>query len=151
MCYVMWPGGWAISTVGGPGKLTWGLASLNPIAINRRTKRKALNQIIKQGKSRLLSGIWVIIFPEGTRTASGIMNKFGMGGVKLAVETGFPIIPVAHDAGKVWPRQSFIKYPGVIKLVVGTKIESNGKKASDLNKSVFNWINIEMKILESKN
>ena len=129
----------------------WGLASLNPIAINRRTKRKALNQIIKQGKSRLLSGIWVIIFPEGTRTASGIMSKFGMGGVKLAVETGFPIIPVAHDAGKVWPRQSFIKYPGVIKLVVGTKIESNGKKASDLNKSVFNWINIEMKILESKN
>ncbi len=129
----------------------WGLASLNPIAINRRTKTKALNQIIRQGKNRLLSGIWVIIFPEGTRTARGIMNKFGMGGVKLAVQTGFPIIPVAHDAGKVWPRKSFIKYPGMIRLVVGAKIESNGKKASDLNKSAFNWMNIEMKILEGKN
>lgn len=128
----------------------WGLASLNPIAIDRGAGRKALNQIIEQGQQRLSSGAWVVIFPEGTRIASGVMGKFGVGGARLAVETGFPIIPVAHDAGKAWPRHGFIKYPGVIKLVIGAKITSEEKTASDLNQEVFDWMESEMTLLEGK-
>lgn len=128
----------------------WGLASLNPIAIDRGAGRKALNQIIEQGQQRLSSDAWVVIFPEGTRIASGVMGKFGVGGARLAVETGFPIIPVAHDAGKAWPRHGFIKYPGVIKLVIGAKITSEEKTASDLNQEVFDWMESEMTLLEGK-
>ena len=128
----------------------WGLASLNPIAIDRGAGRKALNQIIEQGQQRLSSGAWVVIFPEGTRIASGAMGKFGIGGARLAVETGFPIIPIAHDAGKAWPRHGFIKYPGVIKLVIGAKIATEGKTASDLNLQVFDWMASEMTALEGK-
>mgnify|MGYP000403182024 CR=1 FL=1 len=128
----------------------WGLASLNPIAIDRGAGRKALNQVIEQGQQRLSSGAWVVIFPEGTRIASGTMGKFGIGGARLAVETGFSITPVAHDAGKSWPRHGFIKYPGVIKLVIGAKITTEGKTASDLNQQVFEWMEGEMTVLEGK-
>jgi len=128
----------------------WGLASLNPIAIDRGAGRKALNQIVEQGRERLSSGAWVVIFPEGTRIASGVMGKFGIGGAKLAIETGFPIVPVAHDAGKAWPRHGFIKYPGVIKLVIGAKIATEDESASELNQKVFNWMESEMTKLEGK-
>ncbi len=128
----------------------WGLASLNPIAIDRGAGRKALNQIIEQGQDRLASGAWVVIFPEGTRIATGVMGKFGIGGAKLAVETGFPIIPVAHDAGKAWPRHGFIKHPGVIKLIIGAKIATKDETATVLNQKVFDWMENEMTLLEGK-
>ncbi len=129
----------------------WGLASLNPIAIDRSAGRKALNQIVEQGHDRLSSGAWVIIFPEGTRIPTGEMGKFGMGGAFLAIETGYPVVPVAHDAGKAWPKHGFIKHPGVIKLVIGDKIAiDNNSKASEINKQVFQWMDEKMSQLEGR-
>jgi 1-acyl-sn-glycerol-3-phosphate acyltransferase len=128
----------------------WGLASLNPIAIDRSAGRKALNQVVEQGRARLDSGAWVVIFPEGTRIPTGEIGKFGMGGAFLAVETGYPVIPVAHNAGKAWPKHGFLKYPGVIKLVIGDKItiDEKTKKVSDLNKQVYQWMESQMTRLE---
>jgi 1-acyl-sn-glycerol-3-phosphate acyltransferase len=128
----------------------WGLASLKPIAIDRAAGRQALNQIIAQGKKRLSAGYWVVVFPEGTRIPSGKMGRFGVGGAKLAVEAGVPITPVAHDAGKVWPRNSFIKYPGVIKLVIGPAISSQNKTAVELNQIVHQWMTNKMVALEGQ-
>ncbi|MBT3505741.1 MAG: 1-acyl-sn-glycerol-3-phosphate acyltransferase [Piscirickettsiaceae bacterium] len=130
----------------------WGLASLNPIAIDRGAGRKALNQVIEQGRARLSSGAWVVIFPEGTRIPTGQIGKFGMGGAFLAAETGYPVIPVAHDGGKAWPRHGFLKYPNVIKLVIGDKItiDEKTKKASDINKRVYQWMEGQMTQLEGK-
>ncbi|OUR71787.1 1-acyl-sn-glycerol-3-phosphate acyltransferase [Methylophaga sp. 41_12_T18] len=126
----------------------WGLASLNPIAIDRGAGRKALQQIIDQGKQRLSSGTWVAVFPEGTRITSGFMGKFGIGGSRLAVDAAVPVIPVAHNAGKAWPRHGFIKQPGVIKLTIGDMISTEGKTASELNQVVFDWMEAEMTVLE---
>jgi 1-acyl-sn-glycerol-3-phosphate acyltransferase len=128
----------------------WGLASLKPIAIDRAAGRKALNQVVEQGQARLDSGAWVVIFPEGTRIPTGQIGKFGMGGAFLAVETGYSVIPVAHDAGKAWPRHGFLKYPGVIKLVIGDKIAigENTKKVSDINRQVYQWMESQMTRLE---
>ena len=128
----------------------WGLASLKPIAIDRRAGRKALNQVIEQGRKRLDSGAWVVIFPEGTRIPSGQIGEFGMGGAFLAAKTGYSIIPVAHNAGKAWPKHGFLKYPGVIKLVIGNKIviDENMKKVSDINKQVYQWMESQMTRLE---
>jgi len=126
----------------------WGLASLNPIAIDRGAGRKALQQVIDQGEQRLSSGTWVAVFPEGTRIASGFMGKFGIGGSRLAVDAAVPVIPVAHNAGKSWPRHGFIKQPGVIKLTIGDMISTEGKTASELNQVVFDWMEAEMTVLE---
>lgn len=131
----------------------WGLAAMNPIAIDRSAGRKALSQVVEQGFKRLSSGLWVVIFPEGTRIPVGEMGKFGMGAAFLAAETGYPIIPVAHDAGKAWPKHGFVKHPGTIKLVIGEKIDvegQHGKKASTLNKHVFQWMEEQMTRLEGQ-
>lgn len=82
----------------------WALALTQPIAIDRSKKSKSFRQIIKQGSQRLQSGRWVVIFPEGTRTAPGERKKYMVGGALLAEKSGYPVIPVAHNAGEFWKK-----------------------------------------------
>lgn len=117
----------------------WGLAALKPIAINRSSGRKAVHQIIDQGKKRLAEGIWVTIFPEGTRVAPGQVKRWGIGGAILAEASGYPVIPVAHNAGEYWGRRAFLKKPGTIQVVIGEPIETNGLKATEINKLAEDW------------
>lgn len=122
----------------------WGLAALEPIAIDRRAGRKALNQVISQGRDRLGKGAWVVIFPEGTRISAGEMGRFGIGGARLAVDTGYPIVPVAHNAGYFWPKHGFLKRPGVITMVVGSVLPTEELSAADANQKVYDWMQQEM-------
>ena len=66
----------------------WGLKLLRPISINRDAGHRAVNQVLEQGKARLADGLWVIIFPEGTRVVAGETKKFGVSGALLATSTG---------------------------------------------------------------
>lgn len=118
----------------------WGLAVLEPIAINRSSGRKAVEQIKKQGINRLKKGRWVVIFPEGTRIKAGTEKRFGVGGAILAAESGFPVLPIAHNAGRFWPRRSFLKYPGTIKIHIGPIIESTNRTPDEINKLAKQWI-----------
>jgi 1-acyl-sn-glycerol-3-phosphate acyltransferase len=118
----------------------WGLALLRAIGIDRGAGRKALQQVVEQGTDRLKAGIWVVIFPEGTRTAPGTRGKYNIGGAMLAKKSGFPVVPVAHNAGEYWRRNSLLKHPGVIDLVVGPVIDPAGKDTGEINTLVENWI-----------
>ncbi|MFW5443084.1 MAG: lysophospholipid acyltransferase family protein [Methylococcaceae bacterium] len=118
----------------------WALATLKPIAIDRNNQRAALNTLIKQGTERLKEGFVVIIFPEGTRSAPGENKKFNAGGAMLAHKSGYPVIPLAHNAGEFWPRYSFLKYPGTISVKIGPAIETTGKKAKEINSEASTWI-----------
>jgi 1-acyl-sn-glycerol-3-phosphate acyltransferase len=114
----------------------WGLKLLRPIAINRGEGHRAVNQVIEQGKARLRDGLWIIIFPEGTRVVSGEMRKFGVSGALLAIASGRSLVPLSHNAGKFWPRRGIVKKPGTIRVVIGEPIESTGKNPRDLNEEV---------------
>jgi 1-acyl-sn-glycerol-3-phosphate acyltransferase len=118
----------------------WALATLKPIAIDRENQRAALKLLMEQGSSALQEGLWVVVFPEGTRTAPGENKKFSAGGAMLAHKTGYPVIPLALNAGEVWPRYSFLKYPGVIKVKIGPVIETEGKKAKEINDQAEAWV-----------
>lgn len=118
----------------------WGLATLRPIAIDRKTSRTALDQILNQGRERLNEGCWVVIFPEGTRVAPGQRRRYRQGGAILAEKTRCPVVPVAHDSGDFWPRRSFIKRPGTIRLAIGPAIESAGRSAAEINRLAEKWI-----------
>jgi 1-acyl-sn-glycerol-3-phosphate acyltransferase len=122
----------------------WCLAVMQPIAIDRSSVIKALRQIVKQGTERLNQGLWVVIFPEGTRVAPGEKKKYQPGGGILAEKSGFPVVPVAHNSGYFWPRQSLRKYPGTINMVVGPVIETQGKSASIIIAEAENWIEAEV-------
>ena len=118
----------------------WGLALTRPIAIDRTAGKQALKQVINQGIARLKQGIWIVIFPEGTRTAPGQRHRYAIGGAMLAQKSGFPVIPVCHNAGEFWPKQGFVKNPGEITLVIGTPINPAGMKAGEINTQVEEWI-----------
>jgi 1-acyl-sn-glycerol-3-phosphate acyltransferase len=118
----------------------WALSTLKPIAIDRKKQREALRTLLEKGKLYLNQGLWVVVFPEGTRTAAGEIKKFSAGGAILAQQSGCPVIPVAHNAGNYWPRYSFLKYPGIIKVTIGPAIESRGRKAADINAEAESWI-----------
>ena len=118
----------------------WGLKMLNPIALDRKKGRQSMDQLIEQGRQRLKNGRWVIIFPEGTRVAPGKRIRYRMGGAVLAEKSGYPVVPVAHNAGEYWPRRSFIKWPGTIRVVIGKPITSEGRKAKDILDDAENWI-----------
>lgn len=118
----------------------WGLAMLEPIAIDRGAGRAAVKQLVAQGKERLKQGRWVIIFPEGTRVPAGQHKEFRPGGAILSEKSGAPVLPVAHNAGHYWPKRSFLKKPGVIRLVIGEPINTDGLKASEINKRAEEWI-----------
>jgi len=122
----------------------WGFRLLNPIAIDRSAGREALKQIIKQGMEKLAMGFWVLVFPEGTRIAPGEKGRYGIGGGWLATESGAPIVPIAHNAGEVWPKNAFIKRPGMITISIGPAIDTVGKSAADLTREVEAWIETEM-------
>ena len=118
----------------------WALSTLKPIAIDRKKQREALRTLLEKGKLYLNQGLWVVVFPEGTRTAAGEIRKFSAGGALLAQKSEYLVIPVAHNAGDYWPRYSFLKYPGTIKVKIGPPIESRGRKATDINAEAESWI-----------
>ncbi len=118
----------------------WAMATLKPIAINRNKQHTALRKLISHGTDALKQGLWVVVFPEGTRMPVGEMRDFNAGGAMLAQKSGAPVVPVAHDAGKCWPRYSFLKYPGTIKVKIGPCIESEGRKAAEINKEAEAWV-----------
>ncbi len=128
----------------------WGLALTKPIAIDRGAGRKAVTQIIEQGKERLAEGIWIVVFPEGTRMAPGTTRRYGIGGAALAAESGYPVVPVAHNAGSFWPRRGFLKKPGTIRVVIGPTIHTHGKSAEDINRVAEEWIEGKMRDLENR-
>lgn len=122
----------------------WALWALGSIAIDRSAGREALRQLVRQGKDRLAQGLCVVVFPEGTRIAPGKKGRYHIGGAWLATHTKAIVIPVAHNAGEFWPRNSLLKRPGLITVSIGEPIEATGMTAEALNRKVEEWIEGEM-------
>lgn len=125
----------------------WGLALLRMIPIDRSKGRDAFEQVVQMGQQRIREGRWPILFPEGTRVPVGTAGRYKMGGARLAVRTGTPVIPVAHNAGELWPRRAFIKRPGLVTVSIGPPIDPAGLNADELNRQVRDWIETEMRTL----
>lgn len=128
----------------------WVMYLFKPIAINRKSGRRAVFQIIEQGIQRLESGLSVIIFPEGTRVSPGTHQRYGIGGALLAEKSGYPVVPVAHNAGVFWKRRGIVKYPGTIDVRIGPVIHPNDMRAAEINKKVEEWIEKTLEGLPSE-
>ncbi len=125
----------------------WALALTSPIAIKRSDGKGAMRQLLEQGKQRLAQGFCVVVFPEGTRIPYGQRGKYKIGGAMLAASSGVPVIPVAHNAGRLWGRNAFSKHPGLITMSVGAPIATTGLKADEINRLVEAWIENEIEKL----
>jgi 1-acyl-sn-glycerol-3-phosphate acyltransferase len=118
----------------------WALRLLKPIAIDRAAGKAAMEAIVEQGRERLAQGIWVVVFPEGTRTRPGEKVKYRAGGALLATRTGYPVLPIAHNSGDFWQQGRFVKRPGVVDVVIGPPIPSAGRRHQDVLAEAERWI-----------
>jgi 1-acyl-sn-glycerol-3-phosphate acyltransferase len=123
----------------------WGLAMLAPIAIDRSSRTRALKQTLDQGRDRLQRGFCIVIFPEGTRVGPDEDRPYQSGGAWLATKTGARIVPVAHDAGRCWPRNAWVKRPGTITVSIGEAIDPRGLTADEVNGRAERWIKSEQR------
>lgn len=127
----------------------WGLAMLSPIAIDRSAGRQALKQMVTEGKQRLGMGFWIVMYPEGTRVPPGERGQYHIGGAWLATQTGAVVVPIAHNAGTLWPKNAFLKRPGTITVTIGKPIDPTGMKTEALRVQVEEWIETEVARLGS--
>jgi 1-acyl-sn-glycerol-3-phosphate acyltransferase len=126
----------------------WTLGMLKMIKIDRKQGNAAFASVLRQGRARLADKSWVIMFPEGTRIPVGQQGKYKSGGARFAVGAEAPIVPIAHNAGHVWPRHSLIKYPGLVTVSIGKPIPTAGRSIDEVNREVEAWIETEMRRID---
>ena len=126
----------------------WAMSRMDMIHIDRSQRAQAFSKVVAQGKRLMAQGVWVIMFPEGTRIERGQKGIYRSGGTRLAIETGAPVIPVAVTSAKCWPRKAFIKTPGVVDISIGKAIASTGRQPDELMREVEAWIETEMRRLD---
>jgi len=118
----------------------WAVRTYKPIAIDRSAGHSAVNQVVRQGRERLAAGMGVIVYPEGTRMPPGQTRKYGVSGALLAIESGAPVVPIAHNSGYLWRRRSLRKDPGTIYVVIGKPIDPSGLDPREINDRAQKWI-----------
>ena len=121
----------------------WGLAKLQPIAIDRSKPKEALQQVLSEGIKKVQQGRSILIFPEGTRVSPGQSKRYAKGGAELAIAANVNIVPIAHNAGHFWPADEFIKHSGTITFSIGAPISSQGKSPVELINEVQEWVESE--------
>ena len=122
----------------------WAMATLEPIAIDRKAKSQALKQVLRDGVARIQAGRWVVLFPEGTRVAPGQRGQYGASGGMLAQRAKCPVVPVAHNAGEFWGRNGFLKFPGVIDICIGPPLDGASMSTAEINREAESWIERQM-------
>ena len=126
----------------------WAMARMDMIHIDRGQRSQAFAKVVTQGKRLMGEGVWVIMFPEGTRIPRGQVGQYKTGGTRLAIEAGVPVIPIAVTSAKCWPTKAFIKKPGVVDISIGKPIPSVGREPDELMQEVQAWIEAEMRRLD---
>ena len=126
----------------------WAMSRMDMIHIDRSRRSEAFNKVVQQGRRLMAQGVWVIMFPEGTRIARGQQGTYKTGGARLAIECAAPVIPIAVTSAKCWPRKALIKRAGVVDVSIGPPISSVGRKSDELMAEVQGWIETEMRRLD---
>ena len=126
----------------------WSMARLDMIHIDRSLRARAFAKVVSQGKELLARGVWVIMFPEGTRIPRGQRGEYKSGGTRLAIQTGVPVFPIAVSSAKCWPRKAFVKHPGMVDVSIGPAISPEGRRPEEMIREVEAWIEKEMHRLD---
>lgn len=90
----------------------WAARSFDTIRIDRSKGGDALTLMLADARSAVAKGCRLVIFPEGTRKAPLAPHDYRYGIVRMYLELGVPVVPVALTSGLYWSRKSLILWPG---------------------------------------
>jgi 1-acyl-sn-glycerol-3-phosphate acyltransferase len=119
----------------------WALIATRQIIVDRRAGTQAMRHLIREGKRAAIDGTRIPIFPEGTRTRVGTQPPLLPGVVALARHLNLPVVPVALNSGKVWPRSLLGKRPGIITVRIMPPL-SNSLSKDAMLRSLHTQINV---------
>jgi len=122
----------------------WGFTLASPITIDRKAGKDAMQQMAEQGRERLAQGFWIVVYPEGTRIRAGTRARYKTGGARLALALGVPMVPVAHNAGYLWPKGILGKRAGTITVSIGKPIQPDDADMQGLTDRIEEWIESEV-------
>ena len=122
----------------------WAFSLASPITIDRKAGKDAMQQIAEQGHERLAQGFWIVVYPEGTRIRAGRRAHYKTGGARLALALGISVVPVAHNAGYLWPKGVLGKRPGTVTVSIGKPIRPDETDMQQLINKVEKWIEDEV-------
>lgn len=100
----------------------WLTQAYGMIAIDRAGGAATLRRLMAEGEKIRREGRTVVIFPEGTRVDPGETPELQPGFAGLYRALGLPVVPVALDSGRLWPRRRFVKHPGTVTFRFGEPI-----------------------------
>ncbi len=129
----------------------WAFRFASPITIDRKAGHAAMAQMAEQARTRIAEGFWIVVYPEGTRIPAGTRSAYKTGGARIALALDLPILPVAHNAGWLWPKGILGKQSGLVTLSIGASIPPAGRDAASLTREVENWIEAEVERLGHPN
>ena len=132
-----------------PG-LGWALWGMDMLSADRKKGRSSFESFMEKGPKKLAQGFWICLFPEGTRVPPGEHVKYKTGGARFACATGTPILPICHNAGHCWPKDSIAKIPGTITVSIGPLIQTVGRDPHEVTREVEEWIENELVRLEKE-
>lgn len=111
--------------------LGWGCAAIGHVFVDRSNSRAALASL-EAAKPRLVDGVSVLFFPEGTRSSDGRLLPFKKGGFVLARQLGLPILPVSiSGSAAVLPRRCLLPRPGTIHVRIHPPVDPTGFAGND--------------------
>ncbi len=112
----------------------WGLAGTGAVSLDRSNTKQAV-ETLRKGSDKLGGGWSLLIYPEGTRTRDGYVQPFKKGAFMMAVNTGFPILPVTvNGAFKILPKTALLPMPGQVTLTLSDPITTEGLTEEDVPK-----------------
>ena len=117
----------------------WVTRRYGVIGVDRDAGARALRVMMAEAKAAVAGGRPVIIFPEGTRVPYGASPELRPGFAGLYRALGLPVVPVAHDVGRLW-HKGFVKRSGTVHFKVGETIPA-GLKRADVEARVHAAIN----------
>ena len=119
----------------------WALKLGGAIGIDRKAGADAMRMLSEQGLKRKQQGLWIVIFPEGTRMPAGERGRYKLGGARMAKLFEMDIVPVALNSGEFWAKNAIWKKPGVIQVVIGKPISYQAAESeADLMQLCEDWI-----------
>jgi 1-acyl-sn-glycerol-3-phosphate acyltransferase len=118
----------------------WVAKRFGVIPVDRAGGAIALRRMLKAAQAAKAAGRPILIFPEGTRVAPGEQPPLQAGFAGLYRALGVPVVPIALDSGRIWPRRSFGKKPGTVTWLVGETIPP-GLSRSEIEERVHRSIN----------
>jgi 1-acyl-sn-glycerol-3-phosphate acyltransferase len=96
----------------------WYTIKARMIPVNRGARGQALAAMTEASRREFAHGRQLLIFPEGTRRPVGAEPRYKFGVSHLYAECGVPCVPIALNSGLFWPRRTFHRLPGTVRVEI---------------------------------